>query len=104
MLGENKMLRQENTMTPFARESMSNKVRDNALEAIALAAEHEPLDLSALFADRRKCRNRRVNDNTFWLKKSNSCQRKKSSNRRRSFDLNKDWYLKASYVDQDDRT
>jgi hypothetical protein len=104
MLCENKMLRQGNTMTPFARESMSNKVKENASEAVALAAEHEQLDRFALFADRRKCRNRRVNDNAFWLKRSNSCQRKKSSNRRRSFDLNKDWYLKTSYVDQDDRT
>ncbi|HEX4975442.1 MAG TPA: hypothetical protein VFV48_06125, partial [Pseudomonadales bacterium] len=53
-----------------------------------LAAEHEAIDRHAVFADRRRSRNRRVNDNAFWLKRSNGCRRK-NGNRRRSFDLNK---------------
>ncbi len=63
-------------------------------------AEQAVVDRYAMFSDRRRARNRRVNDLECGLKRSHDCRRK-SGNRRRSFDLSKSWYLKVSYVDND---
>lgn len=99
MLCEDKMTYQKNTMSPSAKELMSERVNKHVIGEVVLADEQ---DRSELFTDRRRCKSRRVNDNAAHLKAANSCRRKKSSNRRRSFGLNKEWYLKTSYVDQGD--
>jgi len=56
--------------------------------------------LSDMFADRRKCRDRRLRDDYVTLP-TDGCRRQRWDRRRHRFE-GSEWYLRASYVEHEE--
>jgi hypothetical protein len=59
-----------------------------------------PTAFADVFADRRKCRDRRVR-NDYASRPGQECRRQRWDRRRHRFDSS-EWYLRASYVEHEE--